>query len=78
MVEFPHSSTAIGGNTLTFNEIAMVSEGITIDKKSLNDHLERRMPGYGPINTKSPMISGFLCYTAVIIIFRNGIFGLYP
>ncbi len=38
--EFTYNSNAIEGNTLTLQETAMVSEGITIDKKPLKEHLE--------------------------------------
>lgn len=40
MIEFTYNSNAIEGNTLTLQETAMVLEGITIDQKSLKDHLE--------------------------------------
>ncbi|MGL5258220.1 MAG: Fic family protein [Proteocatella sp.] len=39
-IEFTYDSNAIKGNTLTLQETAMVLEGITIDTKSLTDHLE--------------------------------------
>lgn len=40
LIEFTYNSNAIEGNTLTLQETAMVLEGITIDKKSLKEHLE--------------------------------------
>ncbi len=40
MIEFTYNSNAIEGNTLTLQETAMVLEGITIDQKTLKDHLE--------------------------------------
>lgn len=40
LLEFTYHSNAIEGNTLTLQETALVLEGITIDKKSLKDHLE--------------------------------------
>lgn len=40
LVEFTYNSNAIEGNTLTLRETALVLEGVTIDKKSLKDHLE--------------------------------------
>ncbi len=40
LVEFTYNSNAIEGNTLTMQETALVLEGITIDKKSLKEHLE--------------------------------------
>ena len=41
MVDFTYNSNAIEGNTLTLNETAMVLlEGMTIDQKSLKEHLE--------------------------------------
>lgn len=40
MVDFTYNSNAIEGNTLTLKETAMVLEGMTIDKKTLKDHLE--------------------------------------
>jgi Fic family protein len=41
LVEFTYNSNAIEGNTLTLHETAMVlSQGVTIDKKPLKDHLE--------------------------------------
>lgn len=40
LVEFTYNSNAIEGNTLTLRETAMVLEGLTIDQKPLEDHLE--------------------------------------
>lgn len=41
LIEFTYDSNAIEGNTLTLQETALViKEGITIDQKSLKDHLE--------------------------------------
>ena len=40
MIEFTYNSNAIEGNTLTLQETAMALEGITIDQKPLEDHLE--------------------------------------
>jgi excisionase family DNA binding protein len=40
LVEFTYNSNAIEGNTLTLQETALALEGMTIDKKSLKDHLE--------------------------------------
>lgn len=40
LVEYTYNSNAIGGNTLTLQETALVLEGVTIDKKPLKDHLE--------------------------------------
>ena len=40
MVEFTYNSNAIEGNTLTLKETAMVLDGMTIDQKTLKDHLE--------------------------------------
>lgn len=40
VVEYTYNSNAIEGNTLTFWETDMVLRGLTIDKKSLNDHME--------------------------------------
>ena len=40
MVDFIYNSNAIEGNTLTLKEIAMVLEGMTIDRIPLKDHLE--------------------------------------
>lgn len=40
LVEFTYNSNAIEGNTLTLQETALVLEGITIDRKPLQDHLE--------------------------------------
>lgn len=40
MIEFTYNSNAIEGNTLTLRETELVLRGLTIDKKSLNDHLE--------------------------------------
>lgn len=40
LVEHTYNSNAIEGNTLTLQETALVLQGITIDRKSLKDHLE--------------------------------------
>lgn len=41
LVSFTYHSNAIEGNTLTLQETALIlNEGVTIDKKSLKDHLE--------------------------------------
>ncbi len=40
LVEFTYNSNAIEGNTLTLQETALALEGVTIDKKPLEDHLE--------------------------------------
>ncbi len=40
MVEYTYNSNAIEGNTLTLSETDMVLRGLTIDKKSLREHLE--------------------------------------
>ena len=40
LVRAAHHSTAIEGNTLTLRETDMVLRGLTIDKKSLKEHLE--------------------------------------
>ena len=40
LVEYTYNSNAIGGNTLTLQETALVLEGVTIDRKPLKDHLE--------------------------------------
>lgn len=40
IVEYTYNSNAIEGNTLTLRETDMVLRGLTIDKKSLKDHLE--------------------------------------
>ena len=40
LVEFTYNSNAIEGNKLTLRETALVLEGVTIDKKSLKEHLE--------------------------------------
>lgn len=39
-VEFTYNSNAIEGNTLTLRETDMVLRGLTIDQKSLKDHME--------------------------------------
>lgn len=39
-VEYTYNSNAIEGNTLTLRETDLVLKGLTIDKKSLKDHLE--------------------------------------
>lgn len=40
LVEYTYNSNAIGGNTLTLQETALVLKGVTIDRKPLKDHLE--------------------------------------
>ena len=40
LIDFTYNSNAIEGNTLTLKETALVLEGMTIDQKSLKDHLE--------------------------------------
>ncbi len=40
MVEYTYNSNAIEGNTLTLRETSLVLQGVTVDKKPLNDHLE--------------------------------------
>ena len=40
IVEYTYNSNAIEGNTLTLRETDMVLRGLTIDKKSLKDHME--------------------------------------
>lgn len=40
VVEYTYNSNAIEGNTLTLRETDMVLRGLTIDKKSLKDHME--------------------------------------
>lgn len=40
LTEFTYNSNAIEGNTLTLRETDMVLRGLTIDKKSLKEHLE--------------------------------------
>lgn len=40
MIDFTYNSNAIEGNTLTLKETALALEGMTIDQKPLNDHLE--------------------------------------
>ena len=40
IIEFTYDSNAIEGNSLTLKETAMALEGLTIDKKPLNDHLD--------------------------------------
>ena len=40
LVEYTYNSNAIEGNTLTMRETDMVLRGLTIDKKSLKEHLE--------------------------------------
>lgn len=39
-VEYTYNSNAIEGNTLTLRETDMVLRGLTIDQKSLKDHME--------------------------------------
>jgi Fic family protein len=40
IIEFTYNSNAIEGNTLTLKETALTLEGMTVDQKPLNDHLE--------------------------------------
>jgi len=40
MIEYTYNSNAIEGNTLTLQETALVLRGLTIDKKSIKEHLE--------------------------------------
>lgn len=40
LIEYTYNSNAIEGNTLTLRETDMVLRGLTIDKKSLREHLE--------------------------------------
>lgn len=40
LVEYTYNSNAIEGNTLTMRETYMVLRGLTIDQKSLKEHLE--------------------------------------
>jgi len=40
IVEFTHYSSAIEGNTMTLGETALVLDGVTIDGKSMREHLE--------------------------------------
>lgn len=40
MVEYTYNSNAIEGNTLTLRETSLVLQGVTVDKKPLQDHLE--------------------------------------
>lgn len=40
LTEFTYNSNAIEGNTLTLRETDMVLKGLTIDRKSLKEHLE--------------------------------------
>lgn len=40
LTEYTYNSNAIEGNTLTLRETALVLRGLTIDKKSLKEHLE--------------------------------------
>lgn len=40
LTEYTYNSNAIEGNTLTLRETDMVLRGLTIDKKSLQEHLE--------------------------------------
>lgn len=40
IVEYTYNSNAIEGNTLTLRETDLVLRGLTIDKKSLKDHME--------------------------------------
>ncbi len=39
-IEYTYNSNAIEGNTLTLRETDMVLRGLTVDKKSLKEHLE--------------------------------------
>ncbi len=39
-IRYTYNSNAIEGNTLTLSETRLVLEGVTIDQKPLNDHLE--------------------------------------
>lgn len=39
-INYTYNSNAIEGNTLTLSETRLVLEGVTIDQKPLNDHLE--------------------------------------
>lgn len=39
-VEYTYNSNAIEGNTLTLRETNLVLQGVTVDKKPLQDHLE--------------------------------------
>lgn len=39
LIEYIYDSNAMEGNALTLQETALVLEGVTIDKKSLKDHL---------------------------------------
>ena len=40
VVEYTYNSNAIEGNTLTLRETDLVLKGLTIDQKSLKDHIE--------------------------------------
>lgn len=40
LVEYTYNSNAIEGNTLTLRETDMVLRGLTVDQKSLDEHLE--------------------------------------
>ena len=40
IIEYTYNSNAIEGNTLTLRETDMVLRGLTIDRKSLKDHME--------------------------------------
>ena len=40
IIEYTYNSNAIEGNTLTLRETDLVLRGLTIDKKSLKDHME--------------------------------------
>lgn len=40
LIEYTYNSNAIEGNTLTLRETDLVLRGLTIDKKSLKEHLE--------------------------------------
>lgn len=39
-VEYTYNSNAIEGNTLTLRETSLVLQGVTVDQKPLQDHLE--------------------------------------
>ncbi|MDK6460148.1 hypothetical protein, partial [Klebsiella aerogenes] len=40
LIEYTYNSNAIEGNTLTLRETDMVLRGLTVDQKSLKEHLE--------------------------------------
>ncbi len=40
LIEYTYNSNAIEGNTLTLKETDMVIRGLTVDRKSLKEHLE--------------------------------------